>query len=65
MDSQPGTVKIDKPMLIIQRTADMSLPLPAMKGLYDAMLEKDSNVEFLPVLNATHIAVIVNEKISH
>ena len=61
MDSQPGNVKIDKPMLIIQGTADMSVPFPVTKGLYEVMLARGSNVEFLPVPNATHTAAIVEK----
>ena len=48
-------------MLIIQGTADMSVPFPVTKGLYEVMLARGSNVEFLPVPNATHTAAIVEK----
>lgn len=60
-NSQPGEVKIDKPILIIQGTADMSVPYPVTKAMFDAMKAKGSNVEFLPVLNATHTGAIVEK----
>ncbi|MDV2469760.1 alpha/beta hydrolase [Acinetobacter chinensis] len=59
LDSQPGTEKIDKPILIIQGTLDMSVPYPVTKGLYDRMLAMKSNVAFLPVKDASHTQAIV------
>lgn len=43
-DSQPATVKIDKPILIIQGTQDMSVPYPVTEAMYKAMLAQGTNV---------------------
>ncbi|OTG83690.1 lipase family protein [Acinetobacter sp. ANC 4648] len=60
-DSQPATVKIDKPILIIQGTADMSVPYPVTEAMYKAMLAQGTNVKFLPVVDATHTQAIVKK----
>ncbi|OTG65422.1 alpha/beta hydrolase family protein [Acinetobacter silvestris] len=60
-ESQPATVKIDKPILIIQGTADMSVPYPVTEAMYKAMLAQGTNVKFLPVLDATHTQAIVKK----
>lgn len=59
--SQPGTKKIDKPILIIQGTADMSVPFPVTQELYASMKQLGSNVELLPVVGASHTGAIVQE----
>ena len=59
--SQPGTKKIDKPILIIQGTADMSVPFPVTQELYTSMKKLGSNVELLPVVGASHTEAIVRE----
>ena len=59
--SQPGTQKIDKPILIIQGTADMSVPFPVTQELYTSMKKLGSNVELLPVVDASHTEAIVRE----
>lgn len=60
-ESQPGTVKIDKPILIIQGTLDMSVPYPVTEAMYKAMLAQGTNVEFLPAVGASHTAAIVEK----
>lgn len=60
-ESQPATVKIDKPILIIQGTADMSVPYPVTEAMYKNMLVQGTNVQFLPVVGATHTQAIVKK----
>ena len=60
-ESQPATVKIDKPILIIQGTADMSVPYPVTEAMYKNMLVQGTNVKFLPVVGATHTQAIVKK----
>lgn len=60
-DSQPATVKIDKPILIIQGTADMSVPYPVTEAMYKAMLVQGTNVKFLSVVGASHTEAIVEK----
>ncbi len=58
--SQPGTKRIDKPVYIVQGTADTNVPFPVTKALV-ANLEAlgSANVKLDPVLNATHTQAIV------
>lgn len=57
--SQPGSKKIDKPIMIIQGTADMSVPYPVTEALYQSMKAMGSNVQFLPVVGENHTGAIV------
>lgn len=58
--SQPGTVKIDKPLLVIQGEADTSVPFVVTKGMVDKLIALGSpNVTFLPVEGASHTQAIV------
>nr|WP_151790984.1 prolyl oligopeptidase family serine peptidase [Acinetobacter soli] len=59
--SQPGTKKIDKPIMIIQGTADMSVPYPVTLALYNAMKAQGTNVQLLTVPGATHTQAIVDK----
>lgn len=59
--SQPGTKKIDKPIMIIQGTADMSVPYPVTLALYNSMKAQGSNVELITVVGATHTQAIVDK----
>ena len=60
-ESQPATVKIDKPILIIQGTADMSVPYPVTEAMYKNMLVQGTNVKFLPFVGAKHTQAIVKK----
>lgn len=59
--SQPGTTKIDKPILIIQGTLDMSVPYLVTEGMYKSMKAMGTNVELLPVADAGHTEAIVKK----
>ncbi|WP_288490782.1 prolyl oligopeptidase family serine peptidase [uncultured Acinetobacter sp.] len=59
--SQPGTKKIDKPIMIIQGTADMSVPYPVTLALYNAMKAQGTNVQLIAVPGATHTQAIVDK----
>ncbi|WP_353174340.1 alpha/beta hydrolase family protein [Acinetobacter rudis] len=59
--SQPGTKKIDKPIMIIQGTKDMSVPYPVTEAMYKSMKAMGTNVEFVPVVGASHTAAIVEK----
>lgn len=58
--SEPGTVKMDKPILIIQGTADTSVPHVVTEVMV-ARLQGlgSSNVEFLSVEGASHTEAII------
>lgn len=57
--SQPGLNKINTPVMIIQGTADMSVPYPVTEGVYKLMKAKGTDVTFVPVVGATHTGAIV------
>lgn len=62
-NSQPGTKKLDKPVLIIQGTADMSVPYPVTEALVNNLKDvlKSPDVTFMPVVGASHTAAIVQK----
>lgn len=62
-NSQPGTKKLDKPVLIIQGTADMSVPYPVTEALVKKLKDdlKSPDITFLPVKDASHTAAIVQK----
>lgn len=61
-DSQPGTQKIDKPVLIIQGKADTSVPYIVTENLVKNLKALGSkNIELLLVDNATHSEAIVKK----
>ncbi|MCP0917837.1 alpha/beta hydrolase [Acinetobacter indicus] len=64
-DSDPGKVKINTPVMIIQGTEDMSVPYPITDALYQKYKKMDVDVVFEPVLGATHTQAIVqaNDKL--
>lgn len=60
VDNQPGTKRIDKPVLVVQGTADTNVPFPVTQALVANLQALGSDeVELKPVLNATHTQAIV------
>ena len=47
--------------MIIQGTADMSVPYPVTLALYNAMKAQGTNVQLLTVPGATHTQAIVDK----
>lgn len=60
-DSQPGTKKINTPVLIIQGTKDMSVPYPVTYEMYLKMKAAGTDVTLLSVVDASHTEAIVNK----
>ncbi|TCM66638.1 alpha-beta hydrolase superfamily lysophospholipase [Acinetobacter calcoaceticus] len=62
-DSQPGTKRIDKPLLILQGEADTNVPALVTKGMVKGLVDLGSpNVELVIVPKATHTEAIVKEQ---
>lgn len=60
--SQPGTKRLDKPVLIVQGTADTNVPAPITQALVENLIKLGSaEVRFLAVENATHTEAIVKK----
>ena len=58
--NQPGTKRIDKPVYIVQGTADTNVPFPVTQALVANLQALGSpNVKLDPVVNATHTQAIV------
>ncbi|MFD0700951.1 alpha/beta hydrolase family protein [Myroides pelagicus] len=58
--SQPGTKKIDKPVLVIQGTKDTNVPYPVTEEMVKNLQNLGSeNITFLPVVGASHTEAIV------
>ncbi|WP_151981054.1 lipase family protein [Acinetobacter guerrae] len=59
--NQPGTKRIDKPVYIVQGTADTNVPYPVTKALFENLKIKlgSPDIELDPVINATHTQAIV------
>lgn len=63
--SQPGTKRIDKPVLVIQGTADTNVPYPVTKEMFDGLkkLSPDNkNMTMLPVEGQGHTGAIVKAR---
>lgn len=61
-ESQPGTKKLDKPILIIQGEADTNVPAVVTEALVDHLRALGSaNVELLLVQGAAHSEAIIRE----
>ncbi|MCC9044447.1 prolyl oligopeptidase family serine peptidase [Myroides sp. M-43] len=59
-ESQPGTKKIDKPVLVIQGTADTNVPALVTKGMVDGLkLLGSPSIELILVEGASHTQAIV------
>ncbi|WP_010256234.1 alpha/beta hydrolase family protein [Myroides injenensis] len=60
--SQPGTKKVDKPLLVIQGEADTNVPAVITKGMVDKLKSLGSDkVELILVENASHTEAIVQK----
>lgn len=61
---QPGTKPVNKPILVIQGTADTNVPYPVTKALVEKMKANNpsTSIKLLPVLNATHTQAIVQKQ---
>lgn len=58
--SQPGTKRIDKPVYIVQGTADTNVPFPVTQTLVENLQTLGSpNVKLDPVVDASHTQAIV------
>ena len=57
-DNQPAQTRLDRPVYIFQGTADTTVPYPITQILYDDMLLDGTDVELIPVMNATHSTVV-------
>ena len=58
--NQPGTKRIDKPVYIVQGTADTNVPYPVTEALVANLKGLGSTSVLLdPVLNASHTQAIV------
>ncbi|MBK0064872.1 MULTISPECIES: alpha/beta hydrolase family protein [unclassified Acinetobacter] len=59
--NQPGTKRIDKPVYIVQGTADTNVPYPVTQALVSNLKDTlgSPDVVLDPVLNATHTQAIV------
>ncbi|WP_228146025.1 alpha/beta hydrolase family protein [Acinetobacter sp. ANC 4558] len=62
--SQPGLNPVNKPILIIQGTADTSVPFPVTEGLFNRLKAANpaTSITFLPVVGATHTQAIVQKQ---
>jgi pimeloyl-ACP methyl ester carboxylesterase len=60
-DSQPGTKKINTPVLIIQGTKDMSVPYTVTYEMYLKMKAAGTDVTLLSVVDASHTEAIVKK----
>ncbi|WP_347453794.1 lipase family protein [Acinetobacter thermotolerans] len=58
-ENQPGTEKINVPVMIIQGTADMAVPYPITEALQQNLADLGTSVTFVPVQNASHTQAIV------
>lgn len=62
LDSQPGTKKIDKPVLVIQGTADTNVPALVTKGMVEGLQKLGSpSIEIILVDGAGHTQAIVQK----
>ncbi|AOA58644.1 alpha/beta hydrolase family protein [Acinetobacter larvae] len=61
VDNQPGTKKINTPIMIIQGTADMAVPYVITDGLQKNLKTLGTDVTFLPVEGASHTQAIVTK----
>ncbi|MGN5764911.1 lipase family protein [Acinetobacter calcoaceticus] len=60
LDNQPGTKRLDKPVYIVQGTADTNVPFPVTKALVENLKALGSaSVTLDPVANAKHTQAIV------
>ena len=59
--SNPGSVKIEVPLMIIQGTEDMAVPYYMTEKIKNEYLALGTNVEFIPVKGASHSEAIVQE----
>ncbi|ENU24386.1 hypothetical protein F993_00625 [Acinetobacter proteolyticus] len=58
--NQPGTKRIDKPVYIVQGTADTNVPFPVTQALVANLQALGSpSIKLDPVVNATHTQAIV------
>ena len=60
--SQPGTKKIDKPILVIQGVADTNVPYPVTAAMIDRLKKlspENKDITLLPVPDAGHTQAIV------
>ncbi|ENW86677.1 MULTISPECIES: alpha/beta hydrolase family protein [Acinetobacter] len=62
IDNQPAQTRLDRPVYIFQGTADTTVPYTITEILYKDMLADGTDVELIPILNATH-ATVVTENI--
>lgn len=62
-DSEPGTKRLDKPILIIQGEKDRDVPASVTKKLVENLLEHGSpNITFILVEDASHTEAIIWER---
>lgn len=59
--SNPGSVKIDVPLMIIQGTEDMAVPYYMTEKIKNEYVALGSDVQFIPVKGASHSEAIVQE----
>lgn len=59
--SQPSNVKIEVPVMIIQGTADMSVPYYVTEKVQDKYKKLGTDVTFIPAVGATHTQAIVQK----
>lgn len=59
--SNPGFVKIEVPLMIIQGTEDMAVPYYMTEKIKNEYVALGSDVEFIPVKGANHSEAIVQE----
>lgn len=59
--SNPGSVKINVPLMIIQGTEDMAVPYYMTEKIKNEYVTLGTNVQFIPVKGASHSEAIVQE----
>ena len=59
--SNPGSVKIEVPLMIIQGTEDMAVPYYVTEKIKNEYLRLGTNVTFVPVKGASHSEAIVQK----
>ena len=60
-ENQPGTKKINAPVMIIQGKLDEAVPFIVTDKMQEAMKKMGTDVTFVPVEGATHTQAIVQK----
>jgi pimeloyl-ACP methyl ester carboxylesterase len=60
--TQPATKKLNTPTMIIQGTLDLAVPFPVTQSLVEAQVKLGSNINFQPVVGASHTQAIVTKR---